>query len=157
MTEREPTDGSPLEALCALVERGLPGDVPWSVERPWRDGWCLLRGPTCCLFVGEAGDARGRRWISFGPVARRTRIEGEEGALDETFSYHLRAAGRRRLDEIPVAQGMDAAAAAELLEELHGLVLEDLGEDALLWDGWVVWGWGSAKPWPTVPGLAGPG
>lgn len=157
MTDRPPTDVSPLEALCVLVERGLPDDAPWSVERPWRDGWCLLRGPTCCFFVGEARDADDGRWISFGPVARRTKIEGEDGRFEETFSYHLRATDRRPLDETPLAEGIDATGAAELLAELHGRVVEDLGEDALLWDGWVVWGWSSEKPWPTVPGLAGPG
>lgn len=157
MNDRPPTDVSPLEALCVLVERGLPGDASWSVERPWRDGWCLLRGPTCCFFVGEARDADGRRWISFGPVARRTKIEGQDGRFDEAFSYHFRATDRRALGETPLGSEIAAADARGFLEDLHGRVVEDLGEDALLWDGWVVWGWGSQKPWPTVPGLAGPG
>lgn len=156
MTHERHEDVSPLAALCATVERELPEDASWSVRRPCKDGWCMLGGPTCTIFVGESLDADGRPWVTFGPVARRTEITGDGRETREEFTYLLRETDRRPLSDIPLAPGVQPEEARELLDELHARVVEGLGDDALLYDGWIVWGWESARPWPTVPGLAGP-
>lgn len=159
MTPQRSQEESLLKGLCATVEEDLPQGVPFSVTRSWRDGWCIFDGPTCKFFVGESRDADGRRWISFGPVARRTEISGDAEGFREEFSYRLREAGRKLASETPLS-GDDAPEGEEarsLLEGLHERVVADLGSDELLYDGWIVWGWETVEPWPTIPGLAGPG
>lgn len=149
------SDRSPLDVLCSAVESVASEADTYSVERPWKDGWCVFRGPICNFFVGESRDADGTAWISFGPIARRAGLTGHGDGVREELSYHLREAGRERRSEAGLPADGPPSDRRALLDDLHARVVDDLGGDALLWDGWVVWGWASSKPWPSVPGLAG--